>query len=62
MASNAEKTEKIQVLLSDEDLTDLARKIAKLDLAEGDAPVSISQYVRNLIRKDLGKTLERTNL
>lgn len=59
MPSNAEKTEKIQVLLSDEDLTDLARKIAKLALAEGDAPVSISQYVRNLIRKDLGKTLER---
>jgi hypothetical protein len=59
MASNAEKTEKIQVLLSDEDLTDLTRKIAKLALAEGDAPVSISQYVRNLIRKDLGKTLEK---
>ena len=59
MASNAEKTEKIQVLLSDEDLTDLSRKIAKKALAKGDAPVSISQYVRNLIRRDLGKTVEK---
>jgi hypothetical protein len=55
----AEKTEKIQVLLSDEDLTDLSRKIAKKALAQGDAPVSISQYVRNLIRRDLGKTVEK---
>jgi hypothetical protein len=55
----AEKTEKIQVLLSDEDLTDLSRKIAKKALAKGDAPVSISQYVRNLIRRDLGKTVEK---
>lgn len=51
-----EKTEKIQVLLSEEDLTDLGRKIAKKALAVGETPVSISQYVRKLIRKDLGKT------
>ena len=57
MASNQqEKTEKIQVLLSDEDLTDLSRKIAKISLSKGEAPVSISSYVRKLIRKDLGKT------
>jgi hypothetical protein len=54
-----EKTEKIQVLLSDEDLTDLSRKIAKIALAEGDAPVSVSHYVRKLIRRDLGKTTSK---
>ena len=59
MSEKAEKTEKIQVLLSDEDLTDLSRKIAKKSLAKGEAPVSISQYVRNLIRKDLGKTVSK---
>lgn len=58
MANQQEKTEKIQVLLSEEDLTDLSRKIAKKALSKGEAPVSISQYVRNLIRKDLGKTTE----
>jgi len=57
-ASKQEKDEKIQVLLSGEDLVDLTRKIAKKALAKGIAPQSISQYVRNLIRKDLGKTLE----
>jgi hypothetical protein len=51
-----EKTEKIQVLLSKEDLTDLGRKISKEALAKGEAPVSISHYVRILIRRDLGKT------
>ena len=56
MSSQQEKTEKIQVLLSEEDLTDLSRKIAKAALAAGDAPVSISHYVRKLIRRDLGKT------
>lgn len=58
MSSNAEKSEKIQVLLSEEDLTDLSRKIAKKSLSKGEAPVSISHYVRKLIRKDLGKTSE----
>lgn len=57
-ASKQEKDEKIQVLLSGEDLVDLTRKIAKKALAKGIPPQSISQYVRNLIRKDLGKTLE----
>jgi hypothetical protein len=57
-AAQQEKSEKIQVLLSEEDLTDLSRKIAKKALAKGEAPVSISQYVRNLIRRDLGKTPE----
>jgi hypothetical protein len=58
MSTQSEKTEKIQVLLSEEDLTDLTRKIAKKALSKGDAPVSISQYVRNIIRRDLGKTTE----
>jgi hypothetical protein len=58
MSNQQEKTEKIQVLLSEEDLTDLSRKIAKKALSKGEAPVSISQYVRNLIRRDLGKTQE----
>jgi hypothetical protein len=57
-ANQQEKTEKIQVLLSEEDLTDLGRKIAKKALSKGETPVSISQYVRNLIRRDLGKTPE----
>jgi len=58
MSSNQqEKSEKIQVLLSEEDLTDLSRKIAKISLSKGEAPVSISHYVRKLIRKDLGKTV-----
>lgn len=52
----AEKTEKIQVLLSEEDLSDLTRKISKKALAKGEAPVSVSHYVRSLIRRDLGKT------
>lgn len=55
-SEQAEKTEKIQVLLSQEDLTDLGRKISKEALAKGEAPVSISHYVRRLIRKNLGKT------
>lgn len=56
-SEKAEKTEKIQVLLSQEDLTDLGRKISKEALAKGEAPVSISHYVRRLIRKNLGKTV-----
>jgi hypothetical protein len=56
-SEKAEKTEKIQVLLSQEDLTDLGRKISKESLAKGEAPVSISHYVRRLIRKNLGKTV-----
>lgn len=55
-SEQSEKTEKIQVLLSKEDLTDLGRKISKEALAKGEAPVSVSHYVRKLIRKDLGKT------
>ena len=56
-SEKAEKTEKIQVLLSSEDLTDLGRKISKEALAKNEAPVSISHYVRRLIRKNLGKTV-----
>lgn len=56
MSSQQEKTEKIQVLLSEEDLTDLSRKIAKSALSKGEAPVSVSHYVRKLIRRDLGKS------
>ncbi len=52
----AEKDEKIQVLLSGEDLSDLTRKIAKKALSKGEAPESVSHYVRSLIRRDLGKT------
>lgn len=55
-SEQSEKTEKIQVLLSKEDLTDLGRKISKEALAKGEAPVSVSHYVRKLIRKNLGKT------
>lgn len=51
-----EKTEKIQVLLSNEDLTDLAKKIAKKALSKGEKPESISAYVGSLVRKDLGRT------
>ena len=43
-SEQSEKTEKIQVLLSKE------------ALAKGEAPVSVSHYVRKLIRKNLGKT------
>ena len=50
-----EKTEKIQVLLSTEDMSDLGRKISKEALAKGEAPVSISHYVRKLIRKRLSR-------
>lgn len=53
-----EKTEKIQVLLSKEDLSDLSRKLSKEALSKGEAPVSISHYVRILIRRNLGKTTE----
>jgi hypothetical protein len=59
MSKHQEKSEKIQVLLSEEDLADLSRKIAKKTLSKGEVPVSISEYVRNLIRKDLGKTVEQ---
>ena len=53
-----EKTEKIQVLLSKEDLSDLSRKLSKEALSKGEAPVPISHYVRRLIRRNLGKTTE----
>jgi hypothetical protein len=59
MAKQQEKTEKIQVLLSEEDLVDLSRKIAKKALSKGEQPSSVSNYVRNLIRRDLGKTTEK---
>jgi SHS2 domain-containing protein len=57
MSKQQEKTEKIQVLLNTEDLADLAKKIAKEALSKSETPVSVSHYVRNLIRKDLGRTL-----
>lgn len=54
MSAN-DKTEKIQVLLSVEDLEDLSKKISKKAILTGDPPESISHYVRRLIRKSLGK-------
>ena len=53
-----EKTEKLQVLISEEDLTDLTRKISKEALSKGEAPISVSHDIRRLIRKNLGKTTE----
>jgi hypothetical protein len=57
MASE-DKTEKIQVLLSTEDLEDLSKKISKKAILTGEPPESISHYVRKLIRKNLGKPVE----
>ena len=51
-----EKTEKIQVLLSTEDLEELGKKISKQALTKGESPVSVSHYVRKLIRRDLGRS------
>lgn len=56
--SAEDKTEKIQVLLSSEDLEDLGKKISKKSLLTGEPPESISHYVRRLIKKNLGKPLE----
>ena len=53
-----DKTEKIQVLLSAEDLEDLGKKISKKSLLTGEPPESVSHYVRRLIRKNLGKPPE----
>ena len=53
-----DKTEKIQVLLSTEDLEDLSKKISKKAILTGEPPESISHYVRKLIRKNLGKPTE----
>lgn len=58
MASHEDKTEKIQVLLSTEDLEDLSKKISKKAILTGEPPESISHYVRKLIRKNLGKPTE----
>jgi len=57
MASE-DKTEKIQVLLSTEDLEDLSKKISKKAILTGEPPESISHYVRKIIRKNLGKPTE----
>lgn len=57
MASE-DKTEKIQVLLSTEDLEALSKKISKKAILTGEPPESISHYVRKLIRKNLGKPTE----
>ena len=57
MASQ-DKTEKIQVLLSTEDLEDLSKKISKKAILTGEPPESISHYVRKLIRRNLGKPTE----
>jgi hypothetical protein len=56
--SAEDKTEKIQVLLSSEDLEDLGKKISKRSLLTGEPPESVSHYVRKLIRKNLGKPVE----
>jgi hypothetical protein len=53
-----DKTEKIQVLLSVEDLEDLGKKISKKSLLTGEPPESVSHYVRRLIKKNLGKPTE----
>ena len=53
-----DKTEKIQVLLSSEDLEDLSKKISKKALLTGEPPESVSHYVRRLIKKNLGKPSE----
>jgi len=53
-----DKTEKIQVLLSVEDLEDLGKKISKKALLTGEPPESVSHYVRRLIKKNLGKPTE----
>ena len=58
MATTDEKTEKIQVLLSAEDLEDLSKKISKKAIQTGNPPESISHYVRRLIRKNLGRPTE----
>lgn len=50
-----DKTEKIQVLLSVEDLEDLSKKISKKAILTGNPPESVSHYVRRLIRRNLGK-------
>jgi len=56
--SAEDKTEKIQVLLSVEDLEDLGKKISKKALLTGEPPESVSHYVRRLIKKNLGKPTE----
>jgi|TARA_R110000868_G_scaffold264089_1_gene522693 hypothetical protein len=56
--SAEDKTEKIQVLLSAEDLEDLGKKISKKALLTGEPPESVSHYVRRLIKKNLGKPSE----
>jgi predicted nucleic acid-binding protein len=53
-----QKDEKIQVLLSTEDFEELSKKISKQALTKGDPPVSVSHYVRKLIRRDLGRATE----
>lgn len=53
-----QKDEKIQVLLSTEDFEELSKKISKQALTKGDPPVSISHYVRKLIRRDLGRATD----
>ncbi len=53
-----DKTEKIQVIHSAEDLEDLGKKISKKSLLTGEPPESVSHYVRRLIRKNLGKPTE----
>ena len=58
MSKGEDKTEKIQVLLSTEDLEELSKKISKKALTAGEPPVSISHYVRALIRRDLGRSAD----
>ena len=56
--SAEDKTEKIQVLLSAEDLEDLGKKISKKALLTGEPPESVSHYVRRLIKKNICKPSE----
>lgn len=56
--SKEEKTEKIQVLLSNEDFEELSKKISKRALTQSEPPESISHYVRRLIQRDLGRSTD----
>jgi hypothetical protein len=63
MASREEeKTEKIQVLLSPDDFAELTKKISREALSAGEPPVSVSSYVRNLIRRKLGQSENQDKL
>ena len=53
MTEKENLTEKIQVLLSKADSSVLNIIIARRSIEEGTKPVSVSEYVRSLIKKDI---------